>query len=423
MFLNNSVIAIEFGLNFNYFNDFDYFDKSIKESIEIQMNQSTKVLNQNKTTKNKQKSINFSIIKYIYPIILTVGIIGNILSIILLIKTYKRKKYSCKFLINLIVLSIADLSVLIFGCFREYSDNVLEWKLRSMNIYSCKMIYFCCYLFSCLSSYIHAYISYERWYAIVNPIKSKINRLNNKIYILALFILSIWISLPFAYHSQIKEFAAYNKKKLNETKLVRECVISEPNHTSEIVLAVIDFIFYCLLPFLVASTFSISSLVHLFSGDKKQTEVLLLESRRRFASYRRANSSVSQSSPNILEVSQNKRQSNDELFYRVKSRYLRSSEMFILNINQWYNLKLSIMLLALPVNYLITTLPVFIMIVLQFLPLGDNSPNRYKTEMSIARTFMYVNNSINIFLYVLMGKSLRKDVFEVVANFVNQQKK
>ena len=386
------------------------------------MNQSTEVQNPNKMIKNKTKSINFSIIKYIYPIILTIGIIGNILSIILMIKAYKIKKYSCKFLINLIVLSIADLSVLIFGCFREYSDDVLEWKLRSMNIYSCKMIYFSCYLFSCFSAYIHCYISYERWYAIVNPIKSKINRLKNKRYILALFVLCIFISLPFAYHSQIKEFITDHKKKLNETKLVRECVISEPNHSSEAMLAVIDFMFYCLLPFSIASAFCISSLAHLFSGNKKQTEVLLLENRRRFASSK-ADSSVFQSNQNILEISQNKRQSNDELLYRVKSRYFRNSEMFILNINQSSNLKLSVMLLALPVNYLITTLPVFIMIILQFLPLGYNSPNRFKTEMSIAKTFMYVNNSINIFLYVLMGKSLRKDVFDIVKNFVKQQGK
>ena len=417
MLTRNRSIKFEIGLNFNY------YDESTLEPIEVQINKTFQQPSLHRIIKNKQKSINYSIIKYIYPIILTVGIIGNILSIILMIKTYKKKKYSCNFSFNLIALSIADLSVLIFGCFREYSDDVLEWKLRSMNIYSCKMIYFSCYLFSCLSSYIHAYISYERWYAIVNPIKCKINRLNNKRSILILFILSIWVSLPFAYYSKIKDFVTYNKKKLNETKLVRECVISEPNHTSEVVLTVIDFIFYCLLPFLVASTFSISSLVHLFSGDKKQTEVLLLESRRRFASYRRANSSVSQSSPNILEVSQNKRQSNDELLYRVKSRFSKSSKMLILNFNQTSNLKLSVMLLTLPINYLITTLPVFIIIILQFLLLDDNNANRFKTEMSIARTFMYVKNSINIFLYILMGKSLRKDIFDIFTSFIKQKNK
>ena len=81
------------------------------------------------------------------------------------------------------------------------------------------------------------------------------------------------------------------------------------------------------------------------------------------------------------------------------------------------------MILALPINYLITNLPVFIIIILQFFPLDYNNSNMLKTEMTIAKTVMYVNNSINIFLYVLMGKSLRKDVLDVVSNFVNQQKK
>ena len=405
--MNNSLIKNESGVSFNYFN------KPTLEPIEFQTNKSNKIV------KNKEKPINFSIIKYTYPVILTIGVIGNIVSIILLIKTYKRKKYSCKFLINLIALSIADLSVLIFGCFREYSDDVLEWKLRSMNIYSCKIIYFSCYFFSYLSSYIHSYIAFERWYAIVNPIKCKINRLNNKICILALLILCIFINLPFAYYSKIKEFVSNNKNKFNDTKIVRECVLSEPNHSSEVVLAIIDFMLYCLLPFLVASTFSISSLVHLFSGDRKKTEILLLESRKKFSSYKRASQSISQSNPTSLEISQNISQLNVELISLSKSSLLKFSENLKLNTNQSSNLKMSIMILVLPINYLITNLPVFIIIILQFFPLDYNNSNMLKTEMTIAKTFMYANNSLNIFLYILMGKSLRKDIYDVVTHFFN----
>ena len=403
----NLINGNESGVSFNYFN------KPTLEPIEFQTNKSNKIV------KNKQKPINYSIIKYTYPVILTIGVIGNIVSIILLIKTYKRKKYSCKFLINLIALSIADLSVLIFGCFREYSDDVLEWKLRSMNIYSCKIIYFSCYFFSYLSSYIHSYIAFERWYAIVNPIKCKINRLNNKICILALLILCIFINLPFAYYSKIKEFVSNNKNKFNDTKIVRECVLSEPNHSSEVVLAIIDFMLYCLLPFLVASTFSISSLVHLFSGDRKKTEILLLESRKKFSSYKRASQSISQSNPTSLEISQNISQLNVELISLSKSSLLKFSEKLKLNTNQSSNLKMSIMILVLPINYLITNLPVFIIIILQFFPLDYNNSNMLKTEMTIAKTFMYANNSLNIFLYILMGKSLRKDIYDVVTHFFN----
>ena len=79
------------------------------------------------------------------------------------------------------------------------------------------------------------------------------------------------------------------------------------------------------------------------------------------------------------------------------------------------------MLLALPINYLLTTLPVFIIIILQFIPF--DSKYAFKTEMTIAKTFMYVNNSINIFLYIFLGKNLRNDIFDIVLNFVNQQKK
>ena len=106
--------------------------------------------------------ITHNIIKYTYPIILFVGIIGNILSFIIMLKIYRRKRVSYKFAINLIALSLADLSVLIFGCFREYSDDVFDLKLKTMNNFSCKLLYFSCYLFSCFSAYLHAFISFER---------------------------------------------------------------------------------------------------------------------------------------------------------------------------------------------------------------------------------------------------------------------
>lgn len=111
---------------------------------------------------NQPNLITHNIIKYTYPIILFVGVIGNILSFIIMLKIYRRKRVSYKFAINLIALSLADLSVLIFGCFREYSDDVFDFKLKTMNNFSCKLLYFSCYLFSCFSAYLHAFISFER---------------------------------------------------------------------------------------------------------------------------------------------------------------------------------------------------------------------------------------------------------------------
>ena len=97
--------------------------------------------------------VKMNTIKIAYPIILIFGLLGNLLSLIIMLKIYRGKKRGeQRFLINLIALSIADLAVLTFSCFREYSDDVLEWRLRSANLFFCKFFYFNCYLFSCFSS-------------------------------------------------------------------------------------------------------------------------------------------------------------------------------------------------------------------------------------------------------------------------------
>ena len=96
--------------------------------------------------------VNLNIVKIAYPILLVLGILGNLVSIMVMIKMYKRKNKSNRYSINLAALAFADLVVLIFGCFREYSDDILEWRIRSMNAIFCKLFYFECYLFSCFSA-------------------------------------------------------------------------------------------------------------------------------------------------------------------------------------------------------------------------------------------------------------------------------
>ena len=81
-----------------------------------------------------------------------------------------------------------------------------------MNLFLCKFIYFNCYLFSCFSSYLHVFISYERWYAVSNPIKSKTNPLNNKKIILIIFIVCVLFSSPYIYFAQMKSLFGPNSK-------------------------------------------------------------------------------------------------------------------------------------------------------------------------------------------------------------------
>ena len=128
-------------LNSSFFeNYFQIFENYLKIICEIQ---------DDGANETQSDQIKLYILKYVYPIILVFGVLGNVVSLTVMIKIYTKKRGLYGFTLNLAALSLADLAVLIFGCFREYSDVILDWRLRSMNLFMCKLFYFSCYFFSC----------------------------------------------------------------------------------------------------------------------------------------------------------------------------------------------------------------------------------------------------------------------------------
>ena len=406
----------------------EYYDNTV--SYQIVNNMKFLCKKQSNIQIDQSRLIKHYIIMLVYPVILVFGILGNILSFIVMLRVYKRKKSSYRFALNLAALSLADLVVLIFGCFREYSDDILEIRLRSFNIYFCKFIYFNCYLFSCFSSYIHAFISVERWYAVSNPINSKINPVKNKRYLFYTFLVCVLISSPFTYLAKIKYFISYNKNEAFEIKIVTECVISERYYLFEIVMTSIDFVFYYFVPFAISFIFSIISLLRLCKvnnikknarkntvnfSDKSNSQanfesISFLKSKIIYE-----NSSFKKNDSALINSEKNSKISDeldkDESLSEKTETQVSNN---ILNKNKISNLKISIILLSLPISYLISTLPIFVIILVQLNPYNYDLNKDFRTLMAIAKTFMYVNNSINILFYIFLGKSLRKEFVNLI---------
>ena len=406
----------------------EYYDSTV--SYQIVNNMKFLCKKQSNIQVDQSRLIKHYIIMYVYPIILVFGILGNILSFIVMLRVYRRKKSSYRFALNLAALSLADLIVLIFGCFREYSDDILEIRLRSINIYFCKFIYFNCYLFSCFSSYIHAFISIERWHAVSNPINSKINPVKNKRYLFYTFLICVLISSPFTYFAKIKDFISYNKNDAFEIKIVTECVISERYYLFEIVMTSIDFTFYYFFPFVISFIFSIISLLRLckVNNIKKNARKNIVNFSDKSNNSHANFESVSFMKSRIIYENVSFKKNDSVLINPENSKIsdeLDKDESFnektdtqvstnFLNKNTISNLKITIMLLSLPISYLITTLPIFIIILMQLNPYNYNSNKDFRTIMAIAKTFMYVNNSINILFYIFLGKSLRKEFINLI---------
>ena len=80
------------------------------------------------------------------------------------------------------------------------------------------------------------------------------------------------------------------------------------------------------------------------------------------------------------------------------------------------------MLICLPIFYLLTTLPVFSVILFELannkqetLRVGEVSSSYYPDAIfNFARALMYTNNSLNMILFVLIGGHYRRDLLEIL---------
>ena len=94
----------------------------------------------------------------------------------------------------------------------------------------------------------------------------------------------------------------------------------------------------------------------------------------------------------------------------------RPSEIQITNSISSSNIKLTLMLMSLPISFIITNFPIFIIIILQFYPFKSHNKD-YKFELTIAKVLMYLNNSIHILFYIFLGNTLRKDFKRLFQTF------
>ena len=134
--------------------------KSTNKTISTEYFSELKELCLKLTQINVYNYFRLNLIQYTYPFLFSFGIVGNLLSLYLIIKTYRSKrKENRNFLFYLSIVCGSDLTILVFGCFREYLEEVHGIMLRSYSIYSCKLLYFVVYFFSSFSSYIYAFIS------------------------------------------------------------------------------------------------------------------------------------------------------------------------------------------------------------------------------------------------------------------------
>ena len=205
-----------------------------------------------------------------------------------------------------------------------------------------------------------------------------------------IFLMCICISLPYIYIAQIKKLVKVNKENLIEVKIINLCEITQEAFLADLLLAINDYVICCIIPFFLAFTFSLLTLFQLFKNKRIKVDI----------SSDIKNQNPEPDSNNI----------DNKSIIRSSIKRLQKSELQVINHNSISNFKLTIMLMTLPICYVITNFPIFLILISQFITYtnNDHKANENKLELVIAKVFMYTNNSINILFYIFLGKNFKK---------------
>lgn len=314
-----------------------------------------------------------------------------------------------------------------FGCSREYVEVLFEISILSYNVYTCKIIYFLCYLFSSFSAYLHAFIAFERWNAVTHPFKSKYcwtSSINRNTLIL-IFCVCILFNLPLFWFSSLNEIIEIDELSPIGVGNKKVCQVNNNDVLFSIALTSIDTVFYCLLPFIITTVLSSLSLYKIIKTNR----------------HRRSNSAGIENLKSVSIATLTKK-SGHQLVVIENSMALtklsaRSSHMDkrevplneslisahvknVKNQNRANNLKITLMLLAIPLSYLITSFPIFVILIhgslARIFSQADSLKTSYSfnTAYTIGTILMYIDNSINILFYIVIGKNMRGDFLSVL---------
>lgn len=151
---------------------------------------------------------------YVPPILLVLGVVGNLLSFIILMR---RSMRGCSTYLYLAVLSITDTLVLIVGLLRLWVGELTGYDPRDHTNGMCKAINVVGYTISIYSVWLIVAVTVERYVAICYPLQSLslCNRRRACHVILGLLITIFSINMHLVWTAQVSTFTIDGNKYLS----------------------------------------------------------------------------------------------------------------------------------------------------------------------------------------------------------------
>lgn len=308
---------------------------------------------------------------YISPIILIVGTTGNIISFFIL----RRNMFRISTYFYLAILAIADLVVLQFGLLREWIGELSGYDIRNASNLSCKLFVSLTYLGSDFSVWLIVAVTTERFIAVCFPLKASVLCSVNKArsVTLSLLCMAFCLNVHFLWTTELSEV------HLNSSDVAKCTAGPEFDFLLTDVWPLVDAFTYSFIPTFICSVLNTLIIRRVIIARK----------------------------------------------YRVRLQKCNTGRNNLLkkSLPSESTIKLTKMLLAVSLTFILTTLPNSIYIVVQNYWNFDHGENLLVeiSNFALARTvtdnLMFINHSVNFFLYCATGKKFRKNMDRALCKF------
>lgn len=192
----------------------------------------------------------------LYPFIIILGVIGNILSLLV----YSRKKFeNTIFKILFKTIAIFDLIATIVPL-HSYFLFKFNYDINLLSEFSCRFFEYLIYVISPCSTYILVYVSFDRMMNVMNSNLFKFR--NSKQFQIRLcwfiFIFNFIFYLPIPYHKELLVMMQNSSKKRTE------CFLNDDGF-----IHWVDLFYSTLIPFVLMLIFTTITIVSLFRSRKR----------------------------------------------------------------------------------------------------------------------------------------------------------
>lgn len=305
-------------------------------------------------------------IKSVYPpILITIGLVGNTLSIFLLSQHSNRKTSTG---IMLIILAITDSLILINSVLVNWLVYLIDFNLRNLSNSACKIHVFLTYLLLQFSVWILVIITIERVYSVLYPHRVR-DVFTRKRVLITMAIIFLFLA---ALNGHL-----LHGLEIHQTDL--QCRVSDEHAFFMFkIWTWLDFAFAFAIPFCI-----------LLTGNA--TIVINLKLSNRFRKQ-------------CANVSEDTKQANEKISQR---QHNTTSSSFTLTA------------LILNISFVIFVSPFVIFAIGQpyWFSVATLTPKRIAKLIlidAITQMLMYINNTINFVLYILCGPKFRRDLIQLL---------